>query len=97
MSAYLERQDLLSVAFGLIRRVGELDAAGLHPASGQHLGLDHDGTVDLGRDLPGPLRSVREAVFRHGNARLGHDRPGLVLEEAHRRRGSLAKRGRQAF
>ena len=88
-------QDVLGVALGLIGRVGELDAAGLHPAAGQHLGLDHDRAVDLGSAIcRASLWRLREAVLGDGNARLGHDRPGLVLEEAHRRRGSLAKRGR---
>ena len=33
----LEVEDLLGVALGVLGGVGELDAAGLHPAAGQHL------------------------------------------------------------
>ena len=43
----LEAEDVLGVRGGLVRRVGELDAAGLHPAAGQHLGLDHDRAADV--------------------------------------------------
>ena len=32
---------------GLLGAVGELDAAGLHPPAGQHLGLDHHRAADL--------------------------------------------------
>ena len=42
---------VLGVLGGLVRRVGELDAAGLHPAAGQHLGLDHDRAADFLGDL----------------------------------------------
>ena len=37
-----------SRAWGLrfLGRVGELDAAGLHPAAGEHLRLDDDGAAD---------------------------------------------------
>ena len=37
VAADLEPQDRLGVRGGLVGRVGELDAAGLHPAAGQHL------------------------------------------------------------
>jgi hypothetical protein len=34
------------VRLGLLGRVGELDAPGLHPSAGQHLGLDHGRPAD---------------------------------------------------
>ena len=37
VAADLELEDRLGVRGGLVGRVGELDAAGLHPAAGQHL------------------------------------------------------------
>ncbi len=40
-------EDVRRVGGRLLRRVGELDAAGLHPAAAQHLGLDHDRAADL--------------------------------------------------
>ena len=36
---------------GLLRRVGELHAAGLHPPPGEHLRLDHHRPADLLGDL----------------------------------------------
>ena len=41
VAADLELEDLLGVLGGLVRRVGELHAAGLHAPAGQDLGLDH--------------------------------------------------------
>ena len=43
----LELEDLRGVGLGLLGGVGELDAAGLHPPAGQHLGLDHHRAADL--------------------------------------------------
>ena len=45
----LEVEDVLGVLGGLVGRVGELDAAGLHPPAGQHLGLDHHRAADVAR------------------------------------------------
>src|SRR5579884_669233 len=90
VAVYLEAEDVLRLAFGVLRGVGELDAAGLHPAAGQDLRLDHDRTRDLLGDLARLLRRRGEAVLGDRDSRLGDDRPGLVLEEAHRRAGRLA-------
>ncbi len=50
VAADLELEDLGRVRRRLVGRVGELDAAGLHPPAGQHLRLDHSWTADsLGR------------------------------------------------
>ncbi len=75
---------MLGVIAGLLRIVGELDAAGLHPASGQDLRLDHDRSRDLLGDPPRLRRGGGEAVLCDRDARLRDDRAGLVLEEAHR-------------
>ena len=47
----LEREDLARVRLGLLGRVGELDAAGLHPPAAEHLRLDHRRAADAARDL----------------------------------------------
>ena len=69
---------------GLLGRVGELDAAGLHPAAAQHLGLDHDRAADLLGDLARLLGARAEAVLGDGNPRQLDDLPGLELVEPHR-------------
>ena len=60
----LQLEDRLGVLGGLLGRVGELDAAGLHPAAAQHLRLDHDRPADLlgGRRAP-PRRSCRSRTW----------------------------------
>ena len=78
------------VGLGLLGRVGELHAAGLHPAAGQHLGLDHGRAADVLGDLLGLLVGGGEPVLGHGNARGLDQAAAFVLEEAHRRRGSLS-------
>ena len=84
----LELEDLLRVGLGLLGRVGELDAAGLHPAAGQHLGLDHGRAADPLGGLAGLGGGLAEAV-------LGDRDPGPLdypaafeLVEAH---GVLAR------
>ena len=86
----LQREHVLGVGGGLVGRVGELDAAGLHPAAGQDLGLDDHRAADLGGDLPGLLGRGGEPVLGDRDPGLGHDRPRFVLKETHRGRGSLA-------
>ena len=71
------------VGLGLLGRVGELHAAGLHAAARQHLRLDHGGRADLRGDRPRLLRRAREAVRRGRGSRPRDDLAGLVLEEAH--------------
>ena len=46
VAADLELEDRRGVRLGLLGGVGELDAAGLHPAAGQHLRLDHGRAAD---------------------------------------------------
>ena len=85
----LELEHVLGMSGGLVGGVGELHAAGLHPPAGQHLRLDHHRAGDLLGDRPRLLGRRRKPVLGDGDPRLGHDRPRLVLEETHRRRGSL--------
>ena len=90
----LEVQDFLGFGGGLLGRIGELDTAGLHPAAGQHLRLDHYGAADLLGYASRLVGALGETVLGDGDPRLGYDRPRLVLEEAHRRRGSVAEGSR---
>ena len=87
VAADLEVEDVLGVAGRLLRRVGELDPAGLHPAAAEDLRLDHHRAADLLGDPAGLVGCLGEAVLGHGDAGLGDDRPRLVLEEAHRGAG----------
>ncbi len=79
----LEGEDLAGVRLGLLGRVGELHAAGLHAPAGEHLRLDHHRAADLRRDRLGLLGVRREAAVGHGNALALEDLPRFVLEEAH--------------
>ena len=81
---------VLGVRGGLLGRVGELDAAGLHPAAAQHLRLDHDRPADLLGGLAGLLGGRAEAVLGDGDPRQLDDLPCLELVEAHQRRGTLS-------
>ena len=85
MAADLEIEHVVGVAGGLLRGIGELDAAGLHPAAAQHLRLDHDGPADLLGDPSRLVRGLGEPVLGDGNSRLADDRPRFVFEEAHRK------------
>ena len=86
----LELEDRLGVLGGLLGRVGELDAAGLHPPAAQHLRLDHDRPADLLGGRAGLLRGRAEAVLGDGDPRQLDDFPCLELVEAHQRRGTLS-------
>ena len=90
-------EDLLGVRLALLGRVGELDAAGLHAAAGEHLRLDHDRTADVGRDLLGALGVGGEAAAGDGNALALEDLPALVLEEPHGGAGTLAGEAVRAY
>ena len=80
------------VRLGLLGRVGELDAAGLHPPAGQDLGLDHGRPADLLGGLAGLVGGRAEAVLRDRDPGPLDDPARLVLVEAHGRRGSLLER-----
>jgi hypothetical protein len=79
----LEVEDRLRVRLRLLRRVGELDAAGLHAAAGQHLRFDDDGAADLRGDALGVLRRLRIAAGRDRDAFALQDLARFVLEEPH--------------
>ena len=83
LAADLELEYRLGMLGRLLGGVGELDAAGLHPAAAQHLRLDHDRPTDLLRGLAGLVRRPAEAVAGDGNPRQLDDPTCLVLEEAH--------------
>ena len=70
---------------GRRRIVGELDAAGLHAAAGQHLRLEHHGAADLGRGVArlGGRTSPR-GPFSSGIAVPGEQGLRFVLVEPHR-------------
>ena len=76
---------------GLLGRVGELHAAGLHPPAGEHLRLDDRRAADALGDRPRLGGVGREAEVRDRDARALDDLAGLVLEEAHGR-GTLPAR-----
>ena len=88
----LQVQDVLGVARRVLRGVREPHAAGLHPAAGQDLGLDHDRTGDLLGDPPRLVGRLGEPVLRDRDPGLGHDRPRFVFEETHLGRGNVAVR-----
>ena len=87
----LQLEDRLGMLGGLLGGVGELDAAGLHPAATEDLGLDHDGAADFLRRLARLLGRRAEAVLGDRDPCQLDDLACLVLEESHQRRGTLSK------
>ena len=79
----LELEDLGGVRLGLLGGVGELDPAGLHPAAGQDLRLDHGRAADLLGGLARLLGGRAEAVLGDRNPGPLDDLPRLVLVETH--------------
>ena len=85
VAADLELEDLGGVGLGLLGRVGELDAAGLHPPAGQDLGLDHRRPADpLGR-LARLGGGLAEAVLGDRDPGPLDDPAAFELVEAHER------------
>jgi hypothetical protein len=80
-------QDLAGLVVGLVRAVGQLDAAGLPAAAGLHLGLDHDQRMALGGELGrGHARLLRRPghlAGLHGDAVLGEQFLRLILKQVH--------------
>jgi hypothetical protein len=79
----LELEDRRGVRLGLLGRVGELHAAGLHAAAGQDLRLDDDRAADLLGDRLGLLGVGGEAAFGDRDPGALDDLARLVLEEPH--------------
>jgi hypothetical protein len=96
VAADLELEDVAGVRLGLLGGVGELHAAGLHAAAGEHLRLDHHRAADVGRDLLGLLGVRGETAARDRNALAFEDLARLELEEAHLERKTAAGGGHAA-
>src|SRR3954451_3754562 len=79
----LELEDVGGVLLGLLGRVGELHAAGLHAPAGEHLGLDDGGAADALCDLLRLGRVFGEPEVRDRDPGPLHDLAGLVFEEPH--------------
>ena len=81
----LEREDRARGGLGLRRRVGELDAAGLHAPAGQHLGLEDDRDGEVPGDLCGLGGATRDAALQERRAVAGEEGFGFVFVETHGR------------
>ena len=68
---------------GVVRIVGELDAAGLAAAAGQHLRLDDDGPADRLGGRARLFRRHREPSLGDGDAEPPEQLFALVLVEVH--------------
>ena len=90
LAADLDLQHVDGVRGGFVWRVGELHAAGLHPAAAEHLALDDARPVDLlGRGLS-LLRSCCETKLGDRDSGAANDLASLVFVKAHWRRRTLA-------
>ena len=81
----VQPEDRLGVLRGLVRRVCELDSAGLPSAPGQHLGLDDDLAADLLGGGSGLLRGRGDTPLRDRDPEALEEFLSLVLVEVHRR------------
>jgi hypothetical protein len=80
-------ENVFGVEFGLLARVGQLDAAALAAASGVNLRLDDDARGALGKELAGHCIGLFESVGHfapgHGYAVLCQDFLRLILVNLH--------------
>src|SRR5439155_15801406 len=65
--------------------IGKLDAAGLSPAAGQHLGFDHDRPPEFLGGGASLFRSGCKSPFRDGDAEARKQLLALILVEVHGR------------
>ena len=73
-----------AMRLGLVRALGELDAAALPAAARMNLRLDDDGAAtEPARDLAGLVRRERDFTARHGHAVPVQDGLGLVFVNFH--------------
>ncbi len=80
----LEAEDPVRRTTRFLRRIGQLDAAGLAAAAGVDLGLDHDATAQTRRDILRLLRGRRHRPRRDRDAMLAEYLLGLILVDVHR-------------
>ena len=95
MAADVHAEDRVGVRLGLLRRLGELDAAGLAAAADEHLRLDDDLAAELLGGGAGLLGGRRHAPVRHGNAGAREELLPLVFVEIHGRARVYPSGGRE--
>ena len=78
-----------ALLLGVVRVLGQLHAAGLAAAAGQHLRLDDDLAADLLRRPPRLFRRRRDAPVGDGDAEALEQLLALVLVQVHRGRSLL--------
>jgi hypothetical protein len=88
----VEPEDVARLRLGAGGIVGELHAAGLSPAAGQHLRLDDDGAAELLRRRARFLRSGGKAPVGDRDPDAAEEILALVLVEVHRRRTLAVRR-----
>ena len=88
----VEPEDVACLRLGVGGIVGELDAAGLAAAAGEHLRLDDDGAAELLGRLARLLRRRREPAVRDRDPDAPEEILALVLVKVHRRRTLTARR-----
>ena len=76
-------EDLLGVGLRVVRRLGDLDAAGLAAAADLDLRLDDGDAADLLGDRLGLVRRRRDLAEAHRHAVVLEQLLGLVLEQIH--------------
>jgi hypothetical protein len=76
-------EDVAGARDGLVRALGQLDAAGLAPAADLHLRLDDHAATEPVGDLPGLLRGGGDPAGEHGQAVPLEQVAPLVLVQVH--------------
>src|SRR5262249_55420569 len=92
MAVDVEAEDVARFRFGICGIVGELHAARLAAASGQHLRLDDHRAAQLLGRLARLLGRRCESAFRDGDPDSPEEILALVLVEVHRRRTLTMRR-----